>query len=383
MSHSTFKTLSFFAAVLAGLIPAYFLVFGTKQLSDSRQRSGAVHASAVENGPISPSDPFVIGFSEPVDAGTLDGNISISPDVPFKTVWNGDRTSASVMPEGRWTPDGQYRVLIAEGKIGMMKSVPASAFSFRVSGYPGIVSVSPSGGTKDVALDIEDPIVVTFDRAVKDFYVDFRLSPGIEVSYENDPEKTEFRILPKGMIRPETSYALSVFVKWRDEPDSAYHKLGETSFTTIAERPVTWEKDIALRVAQAKKYAHALKPQGKYIDIDLPIQIMTIFENGVALDAYPVSSGKLGMETPKGEYAIRNKTPRAWSAAYGLYMPFWMALVPDGKFGIHELPEWPGGYKEGANHLGVPVSHGCVRLGVGPAKRVYDWADIGTPVVVH
>jgi hypothetical protein len=66
-----------------------------------------------------------------------------------------------------------------------------------------------------------------------------------------------------------------------------------------------------------------------------------------------------------------------------LYMPYWMAITPDGKYGIHELPEWPGGYKEGANHLGRPVSHGCVRLGVGAAKTVYEWASEGTTVVVH
>jgi lipoprotein-anchoring transpeptidase ErfK/SrfK len=64
-------------------------------------------------------------------------------------------------------------------------------------------------------------------------------------------------------------------------------------------------------------------------------------------------------------------------------MPFWMAVAADGKFGIHELPEWPGGYKEGANHLGIPVSHGCIRLGVGPAKQVYDWTEVGTPVVIY
>ncbi len=106
-------------------------------------------------------------------------------------------------------------------------------------------------------------------------------------------------------------------------------------------------------------------------------------ENGKVLDAYLVSSGKRGMGTPIGEHAIYNKFPRAYSKAYGLYMPYWMAIVPDGKMGLHELPEWPGGYKEGANHLGTPVSHGCVRLGVGPAKIVYDWADIGTPVIVY
>ena len=89
------------------------------------------------------------------------------------------------------------------------------------------------------------------------------------------------------------------------------------------------------------------------------------------------------MNTPAGEYAIRNKAPRVWSRAYGLFMPYWMALVPDGKFGIHELPEWPGGYKEGANHLGIPVSHGCVRLGVGPAQRVFEWTEINTPVIIY
>jgi lipoprotein-anchoring transpeptidase ErfK/SrfK len=51
--------------------------------------------------------------------------------------------------------------------------------------------------------------------------------------------------------------------------------------------------------------------------------------------------------------------------------------------GIHELPEWKNGYKEGANHLGTPVSHGCVRLGVGPAAKVYGWAEVGTPIVIH
>jgi len=96
-----------------------------------------------------------------------------------------------------------------------------------------------------------------------------------------------------------------------------------------------------------------------------------------------VSTGKRGMETKTGQFKVSNKVPRAWSKKYHLFMPYWMAMVSSGEFGIHELPEWPGGFKEGQNHLGTPVSHGCIRLGVGPAKIVYDWADLGTPVVIH
>jgi lipoprotein-anchoring transpeptidase ErfK/SrfK len=53
------------------------------------------------------------------------------------------------------------------------------------------------------------------------------------------------------------------------------------------------------------------------------------------------------------------------------------------EYGIHELPEWPDGTKEGESHLGTPVSHGCVRLGRGDAQAVYDWVEVGTPVFIH
>jgi lipoprotein-anchoring transpeptidase ErfK/SrfK len=33
--------------------------------------------------------------------------------------------------------------------------------------------------------------------------------------------------------------------------------------------------------------------------------------------------------------------------------------------------------------LGIPVSHGCVRLGIGPAKQVYEWTEVGTPVIIY
>lgn len=147
--------------------------------------------------------------------------------------------------------------------------------------------------------------------------------------------------------------------------------------------PVVRSKDPKTKLEEAKIFTKPLMNEGKYIDISLAHQNMVLFENGRFVDAYLVSSGKKGMDTPIGNFKIENKTPRAWSKKYGLYMPNWMAIEPSGKYGIHELPEWPGGYKEGASHLGVPVSHGCVRLGEGPAKRVYDWAEVGTSVIIH
>lgn len=121
---------------------------------------------------------------------------------------------------------------------------------------------------------------------------------------------------------------------------------------------------------------------GKYIDIDLSSQTLTAFQDKNPVYRFKVSSGKWSMPTPTGTFSIINKTPRAWSSKYGLYMPYWMAFTGQGH-GIHELPEWPGGAKEGQSHLGVPVSHGCVRLGVGSAATMYGWTNVGDRVYIH
>jgi vancomycin resistance protein YoaR len=120
---------------------------------------------------------------------------------------------------------------------------------------------------------------------------------------------------------------------------------------------------------------------GKYIDVDLTQQKLCQIESSTLIACYTISSGKPSTPTPTGTRHIESKDPRAWSAPYGLWMPWWESMGEG--YGIHELPEWPSGYKEGEAHLGTPVSHGCVRLGVGPAEVVYNWTDIGTPVYIH
>jgi len=120
----------------------------------------------------------------------------------------------------------------------------------------------------------------------------------------------------------------------------------------------------------------------KRIEINTGDQELSYFLGGVRMDIFPVSSGMAKYYTPTGHYAIDGKHPRAWSANWGLWMPYWMSLQ-NGYFGIHELPEWPNGTKEGEDHLGQPVSHGCIRLGVGPAEFLYNWAPIGTPVFIY
>lgn len=122
----------------------------------------------------------------------------------------------------------------------------------------------------------------------------------------------------------------------------------------------------------------------KHIEISTDTQRLSYFLDGIKLGEFLVSTGikAPATRTPEGSFKIDYKHPRALSAKYNLWMPWWMSLQ-HGYFGIHELPEWDNGVKEGEDHLGTPASHGCIRLGEGSAEFLYNWAPMGTSVVIY
>lgn len=125
----------------------------------------------------------------------------------------------------------------------------------------------------------------------------------------------------------------------------------------------------------------------KQIVIDISAYRLSRYLGGVKLDEHLISPGVARLPTPTGNFTITKKYPKAWSRSAKLWMPWWMNFTgpraPQGQYGIHELPIWPGGRREGERSLGRPASHGCVRLGIGPAKMLYDWTPEGTKVVIR
>lgn len=164
-----------------------------------------------------------------------------------------------------------------------------------------------------------------------------------------------------------------------------------TQFTSAAKN---FRGEVALAGAPNRNIALVAVPQRaegrtdlpRYIEIDLSDQTLRAYRLGVKVMEERVSTGKWSMPTPKGEFQTRNRIRTAYSRRYALYMDYWMAITPDGAYGIHSLPYWKtknGIVYEGESHLGTPVSHGCVRLSPAAAKRLYDWAPIGTTVIIH
>jgi len=114
----------------------------------------------------------------------------------------------------------------------------------------------------------------------------------------------------------------------------------------------------------------------KYIEVDISEQWLKYFENGRRVGYLLASTGNYGTDTPLGTYFIFSKrlSVRMTGPGYDLPgVPYVLAF--SGPYTIH------GTYWH--DNFGHRMSHGCVNLPTPFAAEVYNWADIGTPVVIH
>ena len=123
----------------------------------------------------------------------------------------------------------------------------------------------------------------------------------------------------------------------------------------------------------------------KWIDVNLSTQRFRALQGQNVVYSFVTSTGENGRETQPGRYQILDKIPNAYSRYFDLWMPYWMGIYWAGSSedGIHALPILSSGQTLWGGYLGRRVSFGCVILETSAAKLIYDWADIGTTVVIH
>jgi hypothetical protein len=107
------------------------------------------------------------------------------------------------------------------------------------------------------------------------------------------------------------------------------------------------------------------------IVVSIPEQQAYVYRNGVRIAVSTVSTGKKGHETPTGVFTILQKHKDHKSDLYNSApMPYMQRLTWDG-VALHagKLP-------------GYPASHGCVRLPMEFAKRLFELTTFGITVIV-
>ncbi|MBL8102992.1 MAG: L,D-transpeptidase [Anaerolineales bacterium] len=122
----------------------------------------------------------------------------------------------------------------------------------------------------------------------------------------------------------------------------------------------------------------------KYILVDISEQHMYVYEADTLVFSFIASTG-MNNGTRVGSFSVLDKIPNAYGATWNIWMPNWLGIYWSGSLenGIHALPILSNGGQLWAGYLGVPISYGCVVLGVSESQILYDWAEIGTPVEIQ
>lgn len=128
---------------------------------------------------------------------------------------------------------------------------------------------------------------------------------------------------------------------------------------------------------------------GKLIVISLGRQVLTAYQDGTAVMSTFVATGRPALPTPPGVYHIFARySPYKMISPWGYGSPFWyppswtnwaMEFRSGGYF-IHDAP-WRSWYGPGSNLYNG--THGCVNVPHGNMAFLWNWAPMGTTVVVQ
>src|SRR5512143_3630638 len=152
---------------------------------------------------------------------------------------------------------------------------------------------------------------------------------------------------------------------WFDS-DAGYSRLG----------PIVPHQRQKPRHRQAKKIGapekETAKPQGPLIiAISIEKQSLKIYDaNGLFAEA-PVSTGMKGHPTPMGVFSVIQKHKFHHSNIYsGAPMPYMQRIT------------WSGVAMHAGVLPGYPASHGCIRMPMAFAVKMWNWTKMGARVVV-
>jgi len=128
--------------------------------------------------------------------------------------------------------------------------------------------------------------------------------------------------------------------------------------------------------AQPSASYSTINERSKTVIVDLSEQRLYAYENGGQVNTFLVSTGLPGMDTHVGTFAISAKIYSKLYAGPGYYLPNTLYNMRfDGPRYLH------GAYWH--NDFGRRKSHGCVNIAYPNAEWLYNWAPVGTKVIVR
>lgn len=121
------------------------------------------------------------------------------------------------------------------------------------------------------------------------------------------------------------------------------------------------------------------------IEVKILEQKLDYYENDTLILSSPIVSGngEITDETPHGEFYIRKMSTDSYLMGrdYLEHVDFWIGFDPSGRvYGLHDA-SWRDEFGEDI-YLTDP-SRGCVNMPTDKITILFDYADVGTEIVVH
>jgi lipoprotein-anchoring transpeptidase ErfK/SrfK len=140
------------------------------------------------------------------------------------------------------------------------------------------------------------------------------------------------------------------------------------------------EKEVDVTTSPFKTVT--LSGTDRWIEVDLSEQRTSLYLGAEKIATFTISSGIARHPTVTGEFAIRYKTVSqtmtGGSKATGDYY-----YTPNVTWVSYFYEDYAFHTAYWHNNFGHPMSHGCINMRAADAKTVYDFAPIGTRVIVH
>ncbi|MEZ2141369.1 L,D-transpeptidase [Bradyrhizobium sp. DN5] len=166
------------------------------------------------------------------------------------------------------------------------------------------------------------------------------------------------------------SQADAAFYYWTDYSDGSYYarqdRYPETPRQKPQKRGTAGKKEIV-----AEKEA-GTKPQGPLvIVVSIDRQKVTVYDSKGVFAESPVSTGMKGHSTPMGVFSVIQKHKFHHSNIYsGAPMPYMQRIT------------WSGVAMHAGVLPGYPASHGCIRMPMAFAVKMWNWTRMGARVIV-
>jgi hypothetical protein len=166
-----------------------------------------------------------------------------------------------------------------------------------------------------------------------------------------------------------TSHAEAALYYWPDYSDGSYYYRQQQP---PMQRPRPHKRGTAAGKKEVVEKETGAKPQGPLvIAVSIERQKVTVYDsNGVFAEA-PVSTGMKGHATPMGVFSIIQKHKFHHSNIYsGAPMPYMQRIT------------WSGVAMHAGVLPGYPASHGCIRMPMAFAVKMWNWTKMGARVIV-